>query len=64
MWRCPKCGRAFKNTNQDHCCGGDIFKLGKNQVHYLVASPASARETKRSTHQRVLPVPLKYMPII
>ena len=21
MWQCPKCGRIFKNTNQDHYCG-------------------------------------------
>ncbi|MDO5409830.1 MAG: DUF1801 domain-containing protein [Lachnospiraceae bacterium] len=21
MWKCPKCGRMFKNTNQDHYCG-------------------------------------------
>ena len=21
MWKCPKCGRLFKNTNQDHYCG-------------------------------------------
>ncbi len=21
MWECPKCGRAFKKTNQDHYCG-------------------------------------------
>ena len=21
MWNCPKCGRSFKNTNQDHYCG-------------------------------------------
>jgi len=20
MWQCPKCGRSFKNTNQDHFC--------------------------------------------
>ena len=20
MWKCPKCGREFKNTNQDHYC--------------------------------------------
>ncbi|MDD4474428.1 MAG: DUF1801 domain-containing protein [Eubacteriales bacterium] len=20
MWQCPKCGREFKNTNQDHYC--------------------------------------------
>ena len=21
MWKCDKCGREFKNTNQDHYCG-------------------------------------------
>jgi uncharacterized protein YdhG (YjbR/CyaY superfamily) len=21
VWQCPKCGRDFKNTNQDHYCG-------------------------------------------
>ncbi len=21
MWQCPKCGRAFKNTDQHHFCG-------------------------------------------
>ncbi|MCL2562592.1 MAG: DUF1801 domain-containing protein [Oscillospiraceae bacterium] len=21
MWTCPKCGREFKNTNQNHFCG-------------------------------------------
>lgn len=21
MWVCPKCGRSFKNTNQQHYCG-------------------------------------------
>ena len=21
MWTCPKCGRSFKRTNQDHYCG-------------------------------------------
>ena len=21
MWQCPKCGRSFKNQNQDHFCG-------------------------------------------
>ena len=21
MWKCPKCGREFKRTNQDHYCG-------------------------------------------
>lgn len=21
MWKCPKCGRSFKNENQSHYCG-------------------------------------------
>ncbi len=21
MWECPKCGRTFRKTNQDHYCG-------------------------------------------
>ena len=21
MWKCPKCGREFRNTNQNHSCG-------------------------------------------
>ena len=21
MWKCPKCGKEFKNTNQNHFCG-------------------------------------------
>ena len=21
MWKCPKCGREFQNTNQEHYCG-------------------------------------------
>lgn len=21
MWKCPKCGKTFKNTNQSHYCG-------------------------------------------
>ena len=21
MWKCPKCGKEFKNTNQNHSCG-------------------------------------------
>ena len=21
MWKCPECGREFKNTNQNHSCG-------------------------------------------
>ena len=36
MWQCPKCGRTFKNTNQDHYCGKapetvDEYILGQDE---------------------------------
>ena len=27
MWKCPKCGREFKNTNQNHSCGVKIASI-------------------------------------
>lgn len=27
MWICPKCGRTFKRTNQDHYCGKAPFSV-------------------------------------
>ena len=51
MWQCPKCGRAFKNTNQDHYCG----EAPKTIDEYIDAQPedvrpilASIRETIRA----------------
>ena len=29
MWECPKCGRTFKNTNQDHYCGEAPKTIGE-----------------------------------
>lgn len=29
MWKCPKCGRTFKNTNQDHYCGEAPVTIGE-----------------------------------
>lgn len=31
MWICPKCGRSFKNTNQQHYCG----KAPQNVDEYI-----------------------------
>lgn len=33
MWKCTKCGREFKNTNQDHFCG----KAPKTIDEYIAA---------------------------
>ena len=35
MWKCPKCGRTFKNTNQDHYCG----KAPKTIEEYIERQP-------------------------
>ena len=37
MWKCPKCGREFKNVNQGHYCGKapetvDEYILAQNEV--------------------------------
>lgn len=39
MWQCPKCGRAFKNQNQDHFCG----EPPKTIDAYIAAQPESVQ---------------------
>lgn len=39
MWQCPKCGREFKNTNQDHSCG----EPPKTIDAYIAAAPQEAQ---------------------
>lgn len=36
MWKCEKCGREFKNTNQNHSCG----KKPASVDEYIAAQPA------------------------
>ena len=35
MWTCPKCGREFKNQNQDHYCG----QAPKTIDEYIAGQP-------------------------
>lgn len=39
MWKCSKCGRAFKNTNQDHYCG----EPPKTIDEYIETQPEQVR---------------------
>ena len=39
MWQCPKCGRDFKNTNQDHYCGEKPATIDE----YIDAQPEKVR---------------------
>lgn len=35
MWKCPKCGREFKRTNQGHYCG----KAPETVLEYIDLQP-------------------------
>lgn len=39
MWKCPNCGREFKNTNQGHYCG----KSPKTVDEYIASQPYEYR---------------------
>jgi len=39
MWKCPKCGRTFVNTNQDHYCG----EAPKTIDEYIAEQPENIR---------------------
>ena len=38
MWKCPKCGRVFKRTNQGHYCG----KAPETVAEYIDSQPREA----------------------
>ena len=40
MWKCPKCGRTFKNENQGHYCG----KAPETVDDYILAQDEEIRE--------------------
>ena len=50
MWICPKCGREFKKTNQDHFCGeepaniDEYISIQSDDVRVVLAK---VRETIR-----------------
>lgn len=54
MWKCPKCGREFKNRNQDHFCS----QPPKTIDAYIAAQPKSVQpllQQVRDTIRGVLP---------
>ena len=44
MWKCPKCGREFKNENQSHFCG----KAPETIEEYILAQDESIRDQLQS----------------
>ncbi|NLJ95226.1 MAG: hypothetical protein GX326_07040 [Clostridiaceae bacterium] len=47
MWKCPKCGREFKNTNQGHYCG----EKPKTIDEYIEAQDEDKRADLRLMHR-------------
>jgi len=48
MWKCPKCGREFKNTEQDHFC------VKPNSVdEYIAAQPENVRPLLQSIRETI-----------
>ena len=49
MWKCPKCGRTFKNTNQDHYCG----EAPKTIEEYIERQPEQAQPFLRRVNNTI-----------
>lgn len=47
LWKCPKCGRTFKNRNQDHYCG----EAPKTIEEYISRQPEQARDYLRRMNE-------------
>ncbi len=49
MWVCPKCGRSFKNTNQQHYCG----KAPNNVDEYIKMQEPEIQPYLLSVHKAI-----------
>lgn len=47
MWKCPKCGRTFKNKEQSHYCG----EAPRTIDEYILSQDEDAREDLRQVRQ-------------
>ena len=47
MWKCPKCGRTFKNENQSHYCG----KAPETIDEYILAQEERIRPQLQSVRK-------------
>ena len=49
MWTCPKCGREFKNQNQDHYCG----ETPKTMDEYITGQPESCQPYLKEVREAI-----------
>lgn len=54
MWKCPKCGKEFKNENQSHYCG-EKPKTIEEYIHRQDAEKQADLFLIRQTLQQALP---------
>ena len=50
MWKCPKCGRSFKNENQSHYCG----KAPKTVEEYILMHDDKIRSQLQNVRQTLI----------
>ena len=50
MWKCPKCGRSFKNENQSHYCG----KAPKTVEEYILMQDDKIRSQLQNVRQTLI----------
>ena len=49
MWKCPKCGRSFKNEKQSHYCGNAPETIDE----YILAQDEGIRDQLRSVRETI-----------
>jgi uncharacterized protein YdhG (YjbR/CyaY superfamily) len=49
MWKCPKCGRSFKNENQSHYCG----KAPETIDEYIQAQDEGIRDQLQNVREAI-----------
>ena len=49
MWTCPKCGREFKNQNQDHYCG----KAPETIDEYIAGQPEKCQPYLKEVREAI-----------
>lgn len=50
MWKCPKCGRSFRNENQSHYCG----TTPKTVEEYILAQDEEIRSQLQTVRQALI----------
>ena len=53
MWTCPKCGREFKRTNQDHYCGKAPASIDEYILRQEVAIQPALISLRNAIHDAI-----------